>query len=56
MLIQSGAGGVGTALIQFAKYKRCEIFSTAGSDTKLNYLSSLGVQHPINYAEQDFEI
>jgi NADPH2:quinone reductase len=55
VLIQSGAGGVGTALIQYAKYKQCEIFSTASSDTKLNYLSSLGVQHPINYATQDFE-
>ncbi len=56
VLIQSGAGGVGTALIQFAKYKRCEIFSTAGSETKLNYLSSLGVQHPVNYTEQGFEV
>jgi NADPH:quinone reductase-like Zn-dependent oxidoreductase len=55
VLIQSGAGGVGTALIQFAKYKGCEIFSTAGSDEKLDYLSSLGVQHPINYTTQDFE-
>src|SRR5205814_6868115 len=49
VLIQSGAGGVGTALIQYAKYKGCEIFSTAGSDEKLKYLSSLGVQHPVNY-------
>lgn len=55
VLIQSGAGGVGTALIQYARYKGCEIFSTAGSDSKLQYLSSLGVQHPINYASQDFE-
>ena len=55
VLVQSGAGGVGTALIQFAKYKECEIFSTAGSDAKLDYLKSLGVQHPINYNTQDFE-
>jgi len=55
VLVQSGAGGVGTALIQYAKYKQCEIFSTAGSEAKLNYLSSLGVHHPINYAIQDFE-
>lgn len=55
VLIQSGAGGVGTALIQYAKYKQCEIFATAGSDTKLNYLSSLGVHHPINYSVKDFE-
>ena len=55
VLIQSGAGGVGTALIQFAKYKECEIFSTAGSSAKMDYLQSLGVQHPINYNAQDFE-
>jgi NADPH2:quinone reductase len=56
VLIQSGAGGVGTALIQYAVYKECEIFSTAGSEEKLRYLSSSGVHHPINYSTQDFEI
>ena len=55
VLIQSGAGGVGTALIQYAKYKQCEIFATAGSEAKLNYLYSIGVHHPINYVTQDFE-
>ena len=55
VLIQSGAGGVGTALIQYTKYKGCEIFSTAGNDEKIKYLSALGVQHPINYTTQDFE-
>lgn len=55
VLIQSGAGGVGTALIQYAKYKECEIFSTAGSDDKINYLRALGVQHAINHTTQDFE-
>ncbi len=55
LLIQAGAGGVGTALIQFAKHKGCEIFSTAGSDEKLQYLTSLGVQHAINYNKEDFE-
>lgn len=56
VLVQSGAGGVGTALIQYAKYKGCEIFSTGGSDEKIAYLSSLGVHHPINYTSTDFEM
>lgn len=56
VLIQSGAGGVGTALIQYASYIGCEIFATAGSEKKLNYLRELGVQHPINYITQDFEL
>lgn len=55
VLVHAGAGGVGTALIQFAKYKSCEIFSTAGSDQKLKYLSSLGVHHSINYNTENFE-
>jgi NADPH:quinone reductase-like Zn-dependent oxidoreductase len=55
VLIQSGAGGVGTALIQYAKYKRCEIFSTAGTEEKLQYINALGVHHPINYTSHDFE-
>ncbi|MCW3092783.1 MAG: L-threonine 3-dehydrogenase [Ferruginibacter sp.] len=55
VLVQSGAGGVGTALIQFAKYKQCEIFSTAGTKEKLQYLKASGVQHPINYTTHDFE-
>lgn len=55
VLIQSGAGGVGTALIQYAKHLQCEIFATAGSELKLNYLRNLGVHHPINYNTQDFE-
>jgi NADPH2:quinone reductase len=55
VLIQSGAGGVGTALIQFAKHRECRVFATAGSESKLNYLKALGVEHPINYNTQDFE-
>ena len=55
VLIQSGAGGVGTALIQYAKHLHCEIFATAGSESKLSYLKEIGVQHPINYNTQDFE-
>lgn len=55
VLIQSGAGGVGTALVQWARYKKCTIFSTAGNDQKLAYLKEQGVHHPINYSSQDFE-
>ena len=55
VLIQSGAGGVGTALVQYARYKQCEIFSTAGSPEKIQYLSKSGVHHPINYNTHDFE-
>lgn len=55
VLVQSGAGGVGIALVQYTKYKGCEIFATAGSDEKLKSLEAAGVHHPINYTTQDFE-
>lgn len=55
VLIHSGAGGVGSALIQLAKYKKCEIFSTAGSAGKIENLKAAGVHHPINYNTEDFE-
>ena len=55
ILIHAAAGGVGTALVQMAVDRGCEIFGTAGSQEKLDYLKSIGVHHPINYRNQDFE-
>jgi len=55
ILIHAAAGGVGTALVQMAVDRGCEIFGTAGSQKKLDYLKSIGVHHTINYREQDFE-
>jgi len=55
VLIHSGAGGVGIALIQYAKFKKCEIFATAGSDDKIKFLHQLGVDHAINYTTDNFE-
>jgi len=54
VLIQAAAGGVGTALVQLAKSKGCIVYGTAGSDKKLDYLRSLGVDHPINYRTTDY--
>lgn len=54
VLIQAAAGGVGTALVQMALDRGCEIFGTCGSDEKVEYLKSLGVHNPINYKKQDF--
>ena len=54
VLIQAAAGGVGSALVQIAKSKGCEVYGTAGSDEKLDYLRSIGVDHPINYRKEDF--
>jgi NADPH:quinone reductase-like Zn-dependent oxidoreductase len=54
VLVHAAAGGVGTALIQLLKFKGCVVFGTAGSDEKLEYLKSLGVDYPINYRKEDY--
>jgi NADPH:quinone reductase-like Zn-dependent oxidoreductase len=54
VLIQAGAGGVGTAIIQLCKLKNCKIYATAGSPEKVEYLKKQGVDFPINYKEKDF--
>ncbi|MDX2171032.1 MAG: zinc-binding dehydrogenase [Deltaproteobacteria bacterium] len=54
VLVQAAAGGVGTLLVQLAKRRGCVVYGTAGSDAKLDYLRTLGVDHPINYQREDF--
>lgn len=54
VLVQAAAGGVGTLLVQLAKRRGCVVYGTAGSDSKLDYLRNIGVDHPINYRSHDF--
>jgi acyl transferase domain-containing protein/NADPH:quinone reductase-like Zn-dependent oxidoreductase/acyl carrier protein/ribosomal protein S18 acetylase RimI-like enzyme len=56
VLIQTAAGGTGLAAVQLAQLRGAEIYATAGSQEKLDYLSTLGVRHLINYRETDFEL
>jgi acyl transferase domain-containing protein/acyl carrier protein len=45
VLIHAAAGGVGLAALQVARRAGAEIFATAGSPAKRDYLASLGVRH-----------
>ncbi len=45
VLIHSATGGLGLAAIQIAKNIGAEIFTTAGSEEKRNYLKTLGIEH-----------
>lgn len=61
VLIHAAAGGVGVAAIQIANAIGAEIFATAGSDQKREYVRSHGVKHVFNsrtleFAEQIFDI
>lgn len=54
VLIQTAAGGVGLVAVQFALSQQAEIYATAGSSAKLDYLQQKGVHHLINYRTSDF--
>jgi acyl transferase domain-containing protein/NADPH:quinone reductase-like Zn-dependent oxidoreductase/acyl carrier protein len=45
VLIHGAAGGVGIAAIQLAKYLGAEIFATAGSEEKRDFVRLLGADH-----------
>jgi NADPH:quinone reductase-like Zn-dependent oxidoreductase/thioesterase domain-containing protein/acyl carrier protein len=45
VLIHAGAGGVGLAAIQIAHQIGADVFATAGSNEKREFLRSLGVKH-----------
>jgi phthiocerol/phenolphthiocerol synthesis type-I polyketide synthase C len=45
ILIHGAAGGVGIAAIQFAQARGAEIYATAGSEEKRDFLRLMGVQH-----------
>ena len=60
VLIHAAAGGVGLAAVQIARRAGAEIFATAGSAAKREYLASLGVSHVMDsrttaFAEQVME-
>lgn len=55
VLIHAGAGGVGSLAIQIAKSFGAHVASTASGKNE-EFLKSLGVDHFINYREEDFEL
>jgi len=55
VLIHAVAGGVGTAAVQIGKLLGVEMYGTSSSDEKLARVKKLGLQHGINYKQQDYE-
>ncbi len=51
VLIQAGAGGVGTAAIQLAKRAGATVLATASSPERLERLHDLGMDHGIDYTK-----
>lgn len=54
VLIHAAAGGVGVALIQFAKRRGAYVIATVGSEAKFDLVRSLGADKVINYQTHDF--
>ncbi|KAJ3824232.1 hypothetical protein F5880DRAFT_1561378 [Lentinula raphanica] len=55
LFVSSGASGVGSLVIQLAKMKGMRIIASAGSDAKVEYMRSLGVDVPFNYNKESYE-
>ena len=56
VLIHAVAGGVGTAAVEIGKVLGLEMYGTSSSDDKLARVQQLGLQHPINYQREDYEL
>ncbi|HEU5451918.1 MAG TPA: NADPH:quinone oxidoreductase family protein [Terriglobales bacterium] len=55
VLIHAVAGGVGTAAVEIAKILGIETYGTSSSDEKLSRMRQLGLNHGINYKQDDYE-
>lgn len=54
LLVHAGAGGVGSAAIQFGKAVGANVISTAGGAKKVQICKDLGADIAIDYREDDF--
>ncbi len=54
VLIHSAGGGVGLAAVAIARFLQGEIFATAGSEEKREYLRSLGIRHVMDSRSREF--
>jgi NADPH:quinone reductase len=55
VLIHAVAGGVGTAAVQIGRLLGVEMYGTSSSDEKLARVKELGLEHGINYKQNDYE-
>ena len=54
VLIHAATGGIGLAAVQTAQQIGAEVFATAGSDSKRDYLKRLGVEYVMDSRSLDF--
>lgn len=54
ILVHAAAGGVGSLLVQLAKFRGLTVMGTASSTEKLQKVLALGAERAINYTEEDW--
>src|SRR6185369_3223655 len=54
VLVHGGAGGVGLAALQIARWRGAHTILTAGSDDKRDFLRMLGADHILSSRSLDF--
>lgn len=54
VLVLGASGGVGTACVQLAKARGCQVIAAAGSAAKCARLIEMGADHAVDYAREDF--
>jgi len=54
LLVHGGSGGIGVTAVQLAKAFGAKVVATVGSAEKAAFCREMGVDHVINYREQDF--
>ncbi|TFK97227.1 alcohol dehydrogenase [Pterulicium gracile] len=53
VFVSSGAGAVGSIVVQLAKHQGLKVISSAGSEDKVQFLKDLGVDVAFNYKTSD---
>lgn len=54
LLVHAAAGGVGLSAVQIGKASGARIIATAGSEEKLGFCLSQGVEHALNYGDESW--
>lgn len=55
LLIHGGTSGIGTMGLQMAKAWGCKVYTTVGTDKKLDFLNKMNLGTVINYKKEAFE-
>jgi myxalamid-type polyketide synthase MxaD len=56
VLVQAAAGATGLACARLALHHGAEVFGTASAPEKLERLAELGIDHPIDYSVEPFDL